>query len=382
MPPPAEPLEVPHERDNHLATKSRWIAEHGTTVFLGVVGPRVDEAPTPLESLRQFESDVLPFIPAESCLPAAVLGFFANGGRRCYVLSIAESLDGITVDHFYEGVDHRGGLAGAATLRDASLICAPDVVRAHQLGLVDATMLAALQDQLVSFCEMQASIFAIMDPPANLLPVEIQELRNQTRSTGYAALYYPWVRPTRTAALVPPSGHVAGMFARADTTVGPHSAPLQVGVRDVAELAVELGRNEMTVLWPSGINPIAATGSGFALHSARTLSDQDDQRKVPWVRTLAWITRNVSDGMGWASRASAGDRQAWRQFGHDLEDLFDLMWRGGALTGETSDDAYRVRCDPDSTTIGGDPLNRLQAEVQLSLQGPMSCRMRVFCQLD
>ena len=75
------------------------------------------------------------------------------------------------------------------------------------------------------------------------------------------------------------------------------------------------------------------------------------------------------------------DRQAWRQLGNDLENLCDLLWRGGALSGETSSDAYRVLCDLDSSDPEAVEWNRLEAELQLSLQGPMSCRLRVVCQL-
>lgn len=350
---------------------------------MGAAGASGGRAPVLLRTLAQFERDVLPSIPAQSSLPHAVRGFFGNGGRRCYVVSVAETMDSLMPATFHAGFDQWSGLRQVAKLRDASLICAPDVVRAHQLGLLDTASVAALQDELVSFCEMQGTVMAILDPPSDLTPSQVHEFRSQGRSSKYAALYYPWVRSIgHSAGFVPPSGHVAGLFAWADSTVGPHSAPLQVEIRDVAELAVEVQRDEIALLWPSGINSLAASGSGLALHSARTLSSDPDWRQVSWVRTIAWIVRNVSDGMGWASRINAADPRAWRQFGHDLEDLFDRLWRGGALLGATREQAYRVRCDRDSGTPDGITPHQVTAQVQLSLQGPLSCAMRILCQLD
>jgi hypothetical protein len=381
LPTPEEPLVVSPAPAHPLPVRSQWRAPAGTTVFLGAAGPlTVDSAPR-ISSLDQFVRDLLPQVPRDSCLPSAIRGFFANGGRACYVISVAETLAELGPNSFYPDRAHRGGLPLVETLGDVSMICAPDVVRAHQLGLLDRDGVKFLYQELRSFGEMSRQAVAILDPPADLRPEEVYEFRAELGDTAYAALFYPWLRPPTDAAFVPPSGHVAGMFADADATVGPHAPPVQREIRDLHGLAVELTRNEISLLFPAGVNPIVRLGRSAGLQSARTLAAEPDWRQVAWVRTASFLGWNVSEGMGWTLRSTVRDRQAWRQLGNDLENLCDLLWRGGALSGETSSDAYRVLCDLDSSDPEAVEWNRLEAELQLSLQGPMSCRLRVVCQL-
>ena len=63
------------------------------------------------------------------------------------------------------------------------------------------------------------------------------------RNNSYAALYFPWIEvfdpATAKNILVPPSGHVAGIYARVDGQRGVHKAPANEAVAGALGAAVQ-----------------------------------------------------------------------------------------------------------------------------------------------
>jgi len=89
----------------------------------------------------------------------------------------------------------------------------------------------ALQGQLIGHCERLKDRMAILDAPQPLMsPEAVRQWRKQFDSK-YAALYYPWLRMPDPQGLegllrnIPPSGHVAGIYARVEQQVGVHKPP-------------------------------------------------------------------------------------------------------------------------------------------------------------
>ena len=100
---------------------------------------------------------------------------------------------------------------------------------------------------MIAHCEDMQDRFAILDPPPACARRRQHPgaPRGARVRPGFAALYYPWIvvpdplagASGQTATiLVPPSGHIAGIYARPTTTRGVHKAPANEVVRGVLGL--------------------------------------------------------------------------------------------------------------------------------------------------
>src|SRR5262245_18018517 len=157
----------------------------------------------------------------ESYLADAITGFFDNGGVRCYVVRADLSGDRATA--------LRNALVALAPLTDLDLVAVPDAMSLRQTGgQADVAAIVQVQQHVLTHCATQGDRLAILDALPDASTTGVLEQRARL-TTGQAepvngALYHPWLR-TVDGRLVPPCGHVAGIFARSDTRVGVFKAP-------------------------------------------------------------------------------------------------------------------------------------------------------------
>lgn len=155
----------------------------------------------------------------------------------------------------------------------------------------------AVQTALSDFADLKANVIALIDPPlANDEPLEVRDWRqNQfNRDTSYAALYYPWLTirdrnsTNRNARKdVPPSGHVAGIYALVDSEVGVWEAPGNRPLRGVLDVVFKVSDGAHDLLNPVGVNVIRSfPGEGIRIMGVRTLSNLTDGRQYVNVRRL------------------------------------------------------------------------------------------------
>ncbi|MEK7214416.1 MAG: phage tail sheath subtilisin-like domain-containing protein, partial [Chloroflexota bacterium] len=135
---------------------------------------------------------------------------------------------------------NRSGIAGLEAVENVTIVCAPDLMSAYQRGLIEEEALIALQKAMVDHCELMRNRVCIIDSPLGLDPQEVKEWREQKLmvDSPFATLYYPWIRvlgPDGKLMSVPPSGHMAGIWARTDTERGVHKAPANEVVRGAVE---------------------------------------------------------------------------------------------------------------------------------------------------
>jgi phage tail sheath protein FI len=143
------------------------------------------------------------------------------------------------------------------------MIFAPDLMSSYMAGEIDMKGVQAVQQALIDYCELVRYCFAILDAPPGLMPQEIKEWRMTVNyDSTRAALYYPWIEIAdmtggngRTRH-VPPSGHMAGIYARTDATRGVHKAPANEVVRTALGLEVQVTKGEHDLLNPIGVNLI------------------------------------------------------------------------------------------------------------------------------
>jgi phage tail sheath protein FI len=292
------------------------------------------------------EPDKGPFMEG-AFLAHAVRGFFENGGTRCWVVRIG----GATSRDLAGDIAERRGLGGLAAIDEITMVCMPDGMTLAGGG--DELALTALQRKLIGHCENAGNRMAIVDCPPGLSTREIIDWR--TSGLGYdskdAALYYPWLevtdRSTGRSLLVPPSGHVAGMWCRTDAGFGVHWAPTEglVGVAGVGSDVTEADQGELS---EAGVNSIRAIPrQGIRVWGARTLSSDPEWRSVEVRRVYRHLASSIDQGTRWTV-FEPNDKQLWEGLRERVEQFLERSWRDGALAGESANDAYYVKCDAET----------------------------------
>ncbi|XVU28365.1 phage tail sheath family protein [Actinoplanes sp. CA-054009] len=209
---------------------------------------------------------------------------------------------------------------------------------------------------LITHCEQLKDRFAILDPPDGLDLEGIQSFRSAF-DTRYAALYYPWLvvgdPSTGQFTEAPPSGHLAGIYARVDTERGVHKAPANVvirGIRATDGLAQDITKRHQDLLNPKGINALRFfPGLGQRVWGARTLSSDSQWRYVNVRRLFLFLEESIDEGTQWVV-FEPNDESLWALVRQTVTNFLTTVWRGGALAGTTADEAFFVTCDRTTMT--------------------------------
>ncbi|HET8682778.1 MAG TPA: phage tail sheath C-terminal domain-containing protein [Micromonosporaceae bacterium] len=339
---------------------ARPIGAVGTSVagFVGVApdpAARVDEAVainTWSDFLRVYASgDNPPGTP----LARAVFGFLDNGGTRCYVVNVGEG------GQVAGSGRRRGGVQALEAVDEVAIVAAP--------GFSDPGSYEAL----LSHCELLRDRVAILDPPEqveDLTALTRVGLAGEGRPSGeespeaggsavrprqspYGTIYFPWLRvidplsgePVNT----PPSGHMAGIWARSDATRGVHKAPANEPVRGAVDLAYLVTRPEQDLLNPMGVNCIRYfSAEGIRVWGARTLAAEASEWRYINVRRLFnMLEESIADGTRWMV-FEPNDPTLWRSIRRDIGAFLTRVWRDGALLGRTPEEAFFVKCDEET----------------------------------
>ncbi|WP_141202942.1 phage tail sheath family protein [Streptomyces griseorubiginosus] len=179
-----------------------------------------------------------------------------------------------------------------------------------------------------------------------------------TTSNSYGALYFPWVKspdPSGRSAepiLLPPSGCVAGLYARIDASRGVWKAPAgtEAGLNGVVGLGAELSDVDHGNLNPRGIDVIRRfPGVGVVAFGARTVSADPQWRYVPVRRTAIMLRVSIYNGIQWAV-FEPNDEPLWAQLRLSIGSFMTTLFRQGAFQGSTPSEAFFVKCDAETTT--------------------------------
>ena len=263
------------------------------------------------------------------------------------------------------------GLAALSEVDEIAIVAMPDSTYFH-----DEQSAAEAVDALIAHCERARFRFALIDPPENRTVSEVLAFRSRFDST-YAALYYPWLRVSdRTlgpghglqpgAVAVPPSGAVAGIFARSDRERGVHTAPVNHLVRGITELVAPVSAGEQEMLNPEGVNALRFfEGRGNLVWGARTLSSDPEWKYVNVRRLFIYLEHSIDKCTQWAV-FEPNDERLWVTIRRTVEEFLTSIWRSGALMGTRPGEAFFVRCDRTTMTQNDLDNGRLVCEVGIA----------------
>jgi len=323
------------------------------------------------EFLRIFTT---PETIAYSALAQAVFGFFMNGGGRCYVVNVGagQALVG--------DAKGRRGLDLLEAIDEVAVVAAPgyldaasqDAVISHceklrdRVGVLDAPTLEASQSilQLTQVAQAgespgkgkaaAAAAAAVADGEKPAGKGAGGGLRARASDGGYAALYFPFIRvrnALNAAEIVdaPPSGYIAGIYARTDAERGVFKAPANEVVRGALGVTYQVTQQEQEVLNPNGVNCIRFfLNEGIRVWGARTLAASGSEwRYVPVRRLFNMVEESIGRATRWVV-FEPNDISLWKRIVRDVRAFLMLLWRQGALMGATPDQAFFVQCDAET----------------------------------
>ncbi|ADG75151.1 tail sheath protein [Cellulomonas flavigena DSM 20109] len=273
-------------------------------------------------------------------------------------------------DYIGDAAD-RTGFSGLEAVDEVTIVAVPDLVAALEQGAIDLETFQAVQLAMIAHCELMGNRMAILDPPPGLNPQQVKDWRVDTAGydSKYATLYWPYLKVFDPATggnrFVPPSGHVAGIWARNDESRGVHKAPANEVVRGVITLATQITRAEHNLLNPVGINAIRTfPGRGVRVWGARTLSSDPAWRYVNVRRLFNYLEESILIGTQWVV-FEPNDDALWARIRRTISAFLVNEWRKGALFGLSPEEAFFVQCDRETN-----PAEAIDA-------GQVTCRIGV-----
>jgi uncharacterized protein len=302
----------------------------------------------------------------ESYLADAITGFFDNGGVRCYVVRADLSGD--------RAMALQNALMALAPLADLDLVAVPDAMSLRQTGgQADVAAIVQVQQHMLTHCAAQGDRLAILDALPAATTAGVLEQRDRL-TIGQAepvngALYHPWLC-TVGGRLVPPCGHVAGIFARSDTRVGVFKAPANEEVFGVLDLETNIDNSIQDQLNPEGVNCLRAfPGRGIRVWGARTLSRDPNWRYVSVRRLFLTLRRWIDLNMAWAT-FEPNELRLWVRIQRELTTYLTTLLRAGALQGATPAQAFYVKCDAETNPSDLREAGQVVTEIGLAPLAP------------
>lgn len=203
-----------------------------------------------------------------------------------------------------------------------------------------------VQLSLVAHCENLGSRFAILDIPREKTKVADVLTHRDLFDSSYAALYNPWLSVfdplDKRNIFVPPSGTMAGIYSRSDTTRGVQKAPANEVLRGVVGLDVQYNKGEQDILNPAGVNLIRSfTGQGIRVWGARTVSSNSLWKYINVRRLFIFLEESIKTGTNWVVFEPNND-QLWARVQRTIDAFLTRVWRAGALMGNSPGEAFYI----------------------------------------
>jgi uncharacterized protein len=260
----------------------------------------------------------------------------------------------VSPDDYVGNTADRTGFAGLEAIDEVTMLAVPDLSAALERGMINAEQYKGVQLAMIAHCELMADRVAILDSPPSLNAQQIKDWRVNEAGydSKYATLYWPWIKVMNPlsgqAEFMPPSGSMAGVWARNDDTRGVHKAPANEVVRGCISLQTNITKGEHDQLNPSGINCIRAfPGQGIRVWGARTLSSDPEWRYLNVRRLFNYVEESILSGTNWVV-FEPNDHKLWDAVRRTVEAFLRRVWRDGALFGLSPAEAFFVKCDAEN----------------------------------
>jgi uncharacterized protein len=282
----------------------------------------------------------------------------------------AQLLSGGADDATPLGVDdYVGARAGGRTTEQGLSALELDPYR--DVALVYAPSISTdIAKSVIAHCEYMRFRFAVVDSDKGQSSTTALDPRSNVQDTSYGAFYYPWIiaADPRTGArkMIPPGGHVLGVYARSDVERGVFKAPANEIARGALAIEYDINDRIQDDLNPKGVNVVRSfPGRGIRVWGARTMSSNALWKYVSVRRLFIFLERSIYEGTQWVVFEPNDDR-LWARVIDTIRLFLRGQWRLGALFGRTEQEAFFITCD--RTTMSQDDIlnGRLICEIGIA----------------
>jgi len=297
------------------------------------------------------------FLAGAPGLETALADGEATLEERTIALALQNGNDGLRpgAAEYYGTADDdstdKTGLLAFEDIEDISIIAAPGSTHDYMNSYRDDA--DQIIQHLIGHAQRMRYRIAVLDSGEGQAIRDVRAMKG-TLDSKYAALYYPWVRVldpiTRQEIVLPPSGFVAGIYARNDIERAVYKAPANEVVTGAIGFETLLNKAQQDVLNPEGVNCFRFfEGRGYRLWGARTISSDPEWKYVNLRRYFIYLERSIDRGTQWAVFEPNGER-LWANVRRTIEDFLLNEFMMGALLGSKPEEAYFVKCDRSTMT--------------------------------
>ena len=324
--------------------------------------------PQPLNSWTEFTQKFGDIQATNQYLAHAVYGFFNNGGTRCWVTRVATADDVDNALEQFESID------------EIAIVTAP------MPPDVEAAALNPIHAALVAHCQKMEDRVAILDSTRDIADDNLVISTDATgiwrpsaNPKGYGAFYFPWIevadplQPAGTRVAVPPSGHLAGIYARSDAQRGVHKAPANELILGALGVRYRISKILQGTLNPLGVNCIRDFNGTIKVYGGRTLAS-DPQGDPEWTyinvrRLFNFLRESIDEGTQWVV-FEPNTPDLWARIRRNITAFLTNVWRSGALFGTTPEQAFYVRCDETTNPPEVRDLGQVVTEIGVAVVKP------------
>ncbi|ETX07721.1 MAG: hypothetical protein ETSY2_09610 [Candidatus Entotheonella gemina] len=328
------------------------------------------QVPQPINNWTEFTQKFGDIQTANQYLAHAVYGFFNNGGTRCWVARVATA-DADDVD---------AALTQFESIDEIAIVAAP---MPHD---VDAAALNAIHASLVTHCQKMEDRVAILDSTRDIADDNLVISTDNTgiwrpsaNPKGYGAFYFPWIevadplQPAGARVAIPPSGHLAGIYARSDAQRGVHKAPANEIVLGALGVKYRVSKILQGDLNPRGVNCIRDFNGTIKVYGGRTLAS-DPQGDPEWTyinvrRLFNFLRESIDEGTQWVV-FEPNTPDLWARIRRNITAFLTQVWHSGALFGATPEQAFYVRCDETTNPADVRDLGQVVTEIGVAVVKP------------
>jgi uncharacterized protein len=359
---------------NQVSTATFAAAPAANTKITADLMPSFSPVPAGTPKLCTTFSDFKKFFgdftsdPKHSCLAQAVYGFFNNGGSRCYVMRVVQEADLPKFLINFEAID------------EIAIVAAPGLAQNDTAGKNTRSL-------LIAHAQIRTgNRFVIFDSPAKVEsgnPAALDLTLLDPKSTNsilppvsdYAAFYFPWIQvadPVSNGPVyTPPSGHLAGIYARVDNQRGVHKAPANEPVIGALDLKYAISKAMQDGLNPQGVNCIRSLNGNITVWGARTLGGDAnaDLKYISVRRTLLFIRKSIEEGTQWVV-FEPNEPGLWQKITRNITAFLTNVWRSGALFGTTVQEAFYVKCDAETNPPELRDIGEVVTEIGVAIVRP------------
>jgi phage tail sheath protein FI len=303
--------------------------------------------------------------PGQSLLAHAVYGFFQNGGTRCWVTRV-EPGSGPDNKPDYANVSIADALQLFEPIDEIAIVAAPGLATSVQTSALDA------------HCKRMETCVAVLDT-VEVMPAFGEALRKGSpalpANSDYSALYFPWIEVYDPASkgrkMVPPSGHVAGIYARIDAQRGVHKAPGNEIILGALGVKYPISRSQQDGLNAHGVNCIRNINGNIRVWGARTLGGDAnlDFKYISVRRLFNYLRESIDQGTQWAV-FEPNNQELWAKITRNVSAFLANVWAAGALFGDKPEEAFYVKCDAETNPPSLRDLGQVTTEVGVAITRP------------